>query len=74
MTLHDLIKSKLNMNISVQPVVVFSSKYVKVRLGLNKYKGVYVIQKAWLNKLITGKTNQNLTEEIRVKINNILIS
>jgi len=73
MTLHELIKLKLNIDISIQPVVVFSSKYAKVRLGLNKYKGVYVIQKAWLNKLITETPVQNLTESIRIDIKNVLI-
>jgi hypothetical protein len=73
MTLHELIKLKLNIDISIQPVVVFSSKYAKVRLGLNKYKGVYVIQKAWLNKLITETPVQNLTESIRIDIKNALI-
>lgn len=52
-TLQKLIKSNLGLDIRVQPVLVFSDKYAKVRLGLNKYKGVYVVQKAWLTKLLT---------------------
>lgn len=72
MTLKELIKSKLNLNITVQPVVVFASKYTKVKLGLNKYKGVFVIQKAWLNKLLTETHSQYLTNDIQLKIKDML--
>lgn len=68
MTLQELIKSKLNLDIRVQPVIVFANKYANVRLGLKEYKGVRVIQKAWLNKLLTEKNNQDLTSETQLKI------
>ena len=71
-TLEDLIRSKLNIEIKVQPVVVFSNKFAKVRLGRKPYKGVYVIRKEWLNKLITGTHNQALDNETISKIKSAL--
>jgi hypothetical protein len=59
-TLQERIKSELGLNIPVQPVLVFSSKWAKVRLGLKEYKGVYVIQKGWLIKLLTETHNSSL--------------
>ena len=43
-----------NVNIFVEPVLVFSS-YVKLNFGLNKQNGVYVIGRPYLIKLITTK-------------------
>jgi hypothetical protein len=71
-TLQDLIKSKLNLNIIVQPVLVFSNKFAKVRFGLTQHKGVYVIQRAWLKKLLTETHNQSLDSETIQKIKGIL--
>jgi hypothetical protein len=67
-TLEDLIKSKLNIQIKVQPVLVFSNKFAKVRLGIKIYKGVYIVGKSWLNKLITETHIQNLDHETILKI------
>jgi len=71
-TLEDLIRLKQNIEIKVQPVVVLSNKFAKVRLGLNRYKGVYVIQKGWLNKLITETHVQNLDTATALRIKGIL--
>jgi len=73
-TLQDFIKSKIVTDIYVQPVIVFSSKWAKVRLGLKKYEGVYVVQKAWLKKLITETYVQNLSYDIQTKIKMLLIN
>jgi hypothetical protein len=70
-TLQDLIKSKTGLNFPVSPVVVFSNRGAVVRLGTKKYNGVYVIQKAWLNKLITENGNQSLNEN---QINSIKLA
>lgn len=72
--LEDLIKSKLNMEIKVQPVLVFSNTYAIVMLGMKPYKGVYVVGKNWLNKLLTETTFQNTGPETVSKIKNILSS
>lgn len=71
-TLEDLFRSKLNLEIKVQPVLVFSNKFAKIRLGMKTYKGVYVVGKAWLNKLITETHNRSLNQETFLKIKNIL--
>lgn len=71
-TLQDLIKAKLNLDIYVQPVLVFSNKFAKVRFGFNKQKGVYVIQKAWLKKLLIETHVQSLDNENAQKIKGIL--
>lgn len=71
-TLQDLIKAKLNLDINVQPVLIFSNKFAKVRFGFNKQRGVYVIQKAWLNKLITETHVQSLDAETAKKIKSVI--
>jgi hypothetical protein len=73
-TLEDLIRSKLNIEIKVHPVVIFSNKFAKVRLGQKLYKGVYVIRKEWLNKLITETQLQSLDKETVLKIKEMIIS
>ncbi len=72
--LKNLIKSKLNLDIPVQPAVVFANKYAKVRLGLNKYKGVYVVQKEWLNKLLTETVINDLSQEVMLRIKNFILT
>ena len=73
-TLEDLIRLKLNTEIKVQPVLVFSNKFAKVRLRMKSYKGVYVIGKEWLTKLITETHIQSLDQETTLKIKNIIVS
>ena len=71
-TLEDIIKSKVELDIRVQPVLVFSSKFTKVGLGLSRYKGVYVVQRGWLNKLITETHAQSLDKATVLRIKEIL--
>jgi hypothetical protein len=71
-TLGDLINAKTGLNINVQAVLVFSNKYAKVRLGLKQCKGVYVVQKAWLNKLLTETHVQRLDNLTVLKIKECL--
>jgi len=73
MAVRNVLYTKLGLQIDVQPVVVFSSKWVKIRLGQKRYRGVYVIQKRWLCNLITNTNNQTLTNEIMLKIKEVLI-
>ena len=68
MKLKESIKTKTGIDVFVQPILVFSSRYAKMRLGFNQIKGVYVIQKRWLNKLITQPNNSPLSLELRQKI------
>ncbi len=71
-TLNDLIRSKLDIEIKVQPVLVFSNKFAKVRLGMKTYNGVSVIGKEWLKKLITETNIQLLDQDIILKIKKII--
>jgi hypothetical protein len=73
-TLEEIIKSKTNLSINVQPVLVFSNKFAKVRFGLSKQKGVYVVQKAWLNKLLVETRIQNLDSATILKIKESLLT
>jgi hypothetical protein len=71
-TLQDLIKSKLNIDIKVQSALIFSNKFAKVRFGLNKQMGVYVIQIKWLKKLLTETYLQSLDNSTMLKIKELL--
>lgn len=71
-TLEDLIYEKLNISLKVQPVLVFSDKFAKVRLGMKTCKGVYVVGISWLNMLITETNKESLDQETVLKIENIL--
>lgn len=52
MDLHTYLKKRMNKEFFIVPTLVFSSKWTSVRFGFNKRKGVYVIQKRFLNELI----------------------
>jgi hypothetical protein len=71
-TLQEIINSKVGLNVPVQPVVVFSNKYAQARFGLKQYKGVYVIRKDWLIKLITENRKNYLNNEQIEKIGKLL--
>jgi Nuclease-related domain len=43
-------------NIPIYPVVVFTNRRTKIRLGPKPIKGVYVIGKAWIQKMILEKS------------------
>lgn len=50
----DRIRDRLGREMFVQPIIVFSSQKARLRFGLRKQKGVYVIGKTWLADLLTG--------------------
>ncbi len=58
MSLHQYIAGKLNTEVFVNPVIVFSN-FIKVNFGLNKVNNVFVIQKQWLRKLIESQRITN---------------
>jgi hypothetical protein len=68
----NLIKEKLNLDITVQPVLVFSSPRAKLHFGFNKVEGVYVIGKSWLNDLIIMHPVSNLDRDIVSQIQTVL--
>ena len=70
--LREHLKNNLNLEIEVQPVLVFSSQKAMMRFGFQKIKGAYVIQKRWLNKLITQPNSNFLSEEVKGKIVSLL--
>ncbi len=53
LSLRQYLLEKTDKEVFVNPAVVFSSKKVGLRFGLNKQRGVYIIQKQWLLDLIT---------------------
>lgn len=71
-TLEEHIKSQLNIEVPVQPVLVFSSKGAVVKLEHKKYRGVFVIQKSLLIKLISEASTQNFPKDIQMRIRSTL--
>ncbi len=59
----NFLKNKLHRNIFAQPIVVFSN-FVKIHFGMNQVNGVYVIQKNYLQKLITTGQQRFFPEEV----------
>lgn len=55
---------KINKNIFVIPVLVFSSKYAKMRFGLNPINDCFVIQQRFLLELIQNSPNNMLKDEV----------
>ena len=64
----DLIRDKLNLNIIVQPVLVFSNPRAYLHFGFKTIKGVYIIQSRWLNNLITKHSSFTLDPNTISKI------
>lgn len=52
--LEEHIRELLGLSVPVNPVLVFANPKVKVRLGLHKARGVYVIGVGWLRKLLVS--------------------
>ena len=69
----DLIKEKLNLDITIQPVLVFSSPRAKLRFGFNKIEGVYVIGVKWLNDLLVMHSVFSLDSDTIAKIKTLFI-
>jgi len=59
----NFLKNKLQRNIFIQSVLVFSN-YVKIHFGMNQVNGVYVIQKYYVQKLITAGSQRLSAEEV----------
>jgi hypothetical protein len=62
----NIIKQKTGKDFFVQPIIVFSSSKAKMKFGFNKIKGVYVINRIWLSKLILEKENTLKEGDIEV--------
>lgn len=60
--LNKYLLEKINKNIFVNPVLVFSSKYAKMRFGFNKINNCFIIQKGFLLELIQSLP-KNLSKE-----------
>jgi hypothetical protein len=60
--LNKYLLEKINKNIFANPVLVFSSKYAKMRFGFNKINNCFIIQKGFLLELIRNLPN-NLSKE-----------
>lgn len=64
----ELLKNNLNLNIYVQPVILFENPDAFVRFGLTKQNGVYVIGYDWLLKLIGEQYSQNHINDQVIRI------
>ncbi|MES2985868.1 MAG: nuclease-related domain-containing protein [Patescibacteria group bacterium] len=53
MELHSFIKLQTNKDIFINPVLVFSNPKTHMRFGLEKIRGVYVINDKWIIELLT---------------------
>lgn len=70
LALNKYLKEKIQKDIFVQPVIVFAN-FVKLHFGKKPVGGVYVIQKEWLNNLIT-ENPQKLSVDNLIKISEAL--
>lgn len=69
----DALRSALAKEYVVQPVVVFSNPRTKVRFGLNKQQGVFIIGIQWLRKLILEQSSgQRLAPDEIARIAEVL--
>lgn len=65
--LHDLIKEKTGIDRWVEPVLVYSNYFARVRFGKKLIEKVHVIQKGWLLDILTdgqGAFNENEIKKI----------
>lgn len=68
----EFISKKLGTNILVQPIIVFTNPGAKLNFGLRKIEGVYTIGLPWLNKLILEDCAIQLSEDLILKIKDLL--
>lgn len=61
-----------NIDIPINPIVVFTNPYTKIRFGKNKIKGVNVIGLKWLNKLILEQYGTKLTNQECIKLKEVI--
>jgi hypothetical protein len=64
--LKDLIFKTANIDVFVEPVIVFVR--ASVRLGAGKIDGAYIIGKTWLNELIQNNTSTILDKKIILRL------
>ena len=72
LSLHKFIKEKINEDIYVAPIIVFSNSKARLRFGLNQVAGVYVVGKSYLRKAIF-KEKGNFSKEKIERIKNMLL-
>lgn len=70
-SVRDFLKLKINQDYFVQPVIVFSSPYAKMKFGFKKVDGVYVVNLRLLIDLILGRKGTFEVNEID-KIFNVI--
>ena len=59
----------------VEPILVYTGKFAKVRFGKNKQKGVYIIRKEYLLDVITSAAINNvITADNALKIEELILS
>jgi hypothetical protein len=61
--LKHFLKEKIQKDIFVKRVIVFSNKYAKMKFGLNPINNVFVVQKDYLIKLIESLPEAMSREE-----------
>ena len=71
--LHKFILEKTNKDYFVTPVLVFSNSHAYMKFGLQPIKKAFVIQKAYLKKVLLG-TKTTLSKEDITNLKNILLS
>lgn len=65
-SLRQLLKEKTDRDYYVQPVIVFSSNHVSIRLGMKKYRNVFIVQRQWLVNLLTTEPQRPTTGYERI--------
>jgi len=67
--LNKYLLKKINKNIFVTPILVFSNKYSKIRFGFNQLDNCYVIKKEFLLELINKLPNTMSKDDINLAEN-----
>jgi len=76
-SLNKYLLEKINKNIFVIPILVFSNKYSKIKFGFNQIDGCYVIKKEWLIELITKLPcvfNQNDINLVELELSKLYVA
>ncbi|HRH23105.1 MAG TPA: nuclease-related domain-containing protein [Candidatus Magasanikbacteria bacterium] len=69
---HTFLLSELQREYFVKPVIVFSSSWARISFGNNDKKGVCVIGKKWLRKIIIENDAEKLSREALHAIEEVL--
>lgn len=63
--LHEYLETKLNSKIGfIFPVLVFTG-HIDIHMGLTSHEGAYIIQKSYLNRVLTEKTSGEFNSATR---------